>query len=316
MGAARRKFVLIFIIVLSLGVCYEVNSYIYAIITNSVNYSVCDSEDALIAMPEEININVAKAVTVMKTLTDENPNGVELKEIKVDSDSTFYICNNINDRIVIDINVEGVNCFFEEGVLVDETRLTLEPNETKEIIFTVDNDIETKSIWANISAVWSNGSAEFKKRVNFNVDTSVVSTVEDLRIQESSIEAQDNMKEDIIISEDIKEPIVNGLKEEISAKGTDSTVTNKVFDDKMTNELSSEGELNVISVNEDSINDENQELTVTNSSLESKSEESEMTSNTEDVNDEITKHTTRSDNDIEIELEASNDEARKETEEE
>lgn len=53
-----RKFLLVMLILLSLGLCYQVNSYTYASIKNSVNVMISSSENALIAIPEDdIQIN-------------------------------------------------------------------------------------------------------------------------------------------------------------------------------------------------------------------------------------------------------------------
>ena len=48
-----RKFLLVMLILLSLGLCYQVNSYTYASIKNSVNVMISSSENALIAIPED-----------------------------------------------------------------------------------------------------------------------------------------------------------------------------------------------------------------------------------------------------------------------
>jgi hypothetical protein len=72
MGVLKRKVLLAASLALSVGICYQVTSYTYAKVESNALLSVNSSEDALIAMPEAIELKVSKLVCVTYTLKDKD----------------------------------------------------------------------------------------------------------------------------------------------------------------------------------------------------------------------------------------------------
>lgn len=244
-GVIRHKISLLCVLILSLGICYRVNSYTFAIVENSVGVKISSSENALIAMPEEIDLRVKKDITIIKTLTDKESNEItntevmENGEIEVLTDEdlntqvstetlvnvgvighNFYITNNMNDTIYVNIDLErGFNRLRNQGTLTFSYKgldIPIFPGQTKEIPFNVDENIESGVIGVVISATWDGGSADIENHINIDVETIVTEKEIDLRKPkepeltnddelETTVESNDESIEEIENTEQIEE---------------------------------------------------------------------------------------------------------------
>lgn len=116
----------------------------------------------------------------------------------------FYVKNNLNEIIDVVIFLDkGYSREQYLGFNIVNPRTTIFPGKTEEILFVVDENIETERIDVIISAKWSKGSAEIKKVININViEFTPVYVYETIDLSTKKIPVA------IINNEDIIEPTI------------------------------------------------------------------------------------------------------------
>jgi len=200
----KQKLLLLGVSALSLGMAFKVTSFTFAEVKNTVNFEISSSENALISMPDLIEVKVNKTFTEIKTLSNEKPiniSEVELYRVnkletladnkpiyvikketvispKLESHN-FNIKNNMKDSIIV--NIDSGTGFFIQNTTMNG--ITILPGETQKVPISIDDSIENESFDIVVSAVWSGGTAEIKKSVTIDVNIITIEDVIDLREQ-------------------------------------------------------------------------------------------------------------------------------------
>jgi len=96
----KRKIISFVIIVLSVGAIYQVASYSTAEVKNTTSVTITSPEDALIAMPDELELKATRTTTITKSIVSEEGKG-DIVNVQSQSEistptSNFYIKNNMN----------------------------------------------------------------------------------------------------------------------------------------------------------------------------------------------------------------------------
>jgi hypothetical protein len=231
MGAIKRKVLITGLIILSLGVCYKVTSYTMARVKSNVDLIISTSENALIAIPEDITIIVNKVISskitysnkkpkdiiytndsteelsdssevdgnvVKKELIDDKPFYVQSVETSISTvivSENFEIKNNMYEDITANI-INGQGIFPEVIEIRSGCKVSVPVN--------IDKIVENNDIDVIIYVTWNNGSAEIDKKVKINIitvpiETKVFPEVTDLA------KAEDENKEEKLEEEASKE---------------------------------------------------------------------------------------------------------------
>jgi len=173
-----------------------------AAVNNSMAITISSSEDALIAMPEETELDITKEIKTVKTLIDKEPDIVlntdvlesseaglllakessyevqieTFTNINYNNGNDFYIRNNMNDTIDIDIYLSDRSINVKPKAIKN-----LNPGECQEVKLYVSDNIDSKECEMTIYATWGTGSAEIYKTINVNVETINIEEIIDLR---------------------------------------------------------------------------------------------------------------------------------------
>lgn len=199
-------------------------------VNNSMAITISSSEDALIAMPEETELDITKEITTIRTLIDKEPNsssnnggeensreGLLLAQessyevntetsisINYNNDNDFYIRNNMNDHVDIDIYISDKSIKANPSSIMH-----LNPGESQKVKLFAGSDVESQSIDVAIYATWDAGSAEIYKTINVNVETINTEKTIDLRKpREIPIPVAS------VVNEENKSSFEDGLKQE------------------------------------------------------------------------------------------------------
>jgi hypothetical protein len=209
----KRKLLLFGVSIVLFGVLETTSSYSVARISNLVNARVSTSEEALISVPDNLDLNVKKTIRIVKTLYfpdtsgdeslledklktekvkfDEPEGKVSASDYKVSIEQTievkeisnnFYIHNNMSDSILVTISVGGSFTKRQNKLpyAIDQG-FTVLPGETHSIPFHIEDSIEDECVPVQIYAAWDNGSAVISKTLNVHVETEAIEEVIDLR---------------------------------------------------------------------------------------------------------------------------------------
>lgn len=203
-GVINNKTLLLGTLALSLGLCHQVTSYTLAKIDNPMEITISSSEDALIAIPNDIEISVKKYITIITTLTDKDATDMEKIEHTSDTNvetcietnvstyiesNNFYVTNNMSETI-------NVNIYLDRSFIrVENQNATILPGETYNVPFRIFDSIEDESIEVIISATWSGGSAEIISEIDVDVESFIAKKVIDLRTPRVPVLNIDDMQE-------------------------------------------------------------------------------------------------------------------------
>ncbi|MDF2538650.1 MAG: hypothetical protein K0S76_1671 [Herbinix sp.] len=153
MRAVIKKFALLGVIALSIGICYKVTSYSYARVQGAINISINSSEQALIAMPEEIELQVSKSINVTNTLI-ERENIKALKD-KWEDYSEDELISTLERNIPI-------NRTGEDGIIRD-----LYVDTVEDCVIYRETDIQTELGKENF---YINNNLSVPATININID--------------------------------------------------------------------------------------------------------------------------------------------------
>jgi hypothetical protein len=173
---SSRKVLLLILVLLSLGLCFQVSSYSYAHIKSPVNLTISSSEQALIAVPEE-DIQVK-----LYSITKEN---TSLKEDTSQADHNLLITNNMNVTIFVSAKLEN----YSKLIKFDSTAVL--PGQNAVLTVSAGQNVEGKlssplDDTIIISAEWKSGYAEIQKKVYITPVTDEKEAENDLHIQQDS----------------------------------------------------------------------------------------------------------------------------------
>lgn len=180
------KIILMGVLTLSVGLCQQVSSYTMAKLDNTANVKISSSNEALIAMPEEIRLNIDKQVIISRTKTDGmegesvNETSSEVCSLKAHN---FNITNNMKEEIKVYIKLgktsqnSGITIPNNSkiGFLIPSSESLNVPMEV------INNNVISGTIEASIFATWSEGSAEISKDIIIEVDCNTEVRVVDKR---------------------------------------------------------------------------------------------------------------------------------------
>lgn len=180
-----RKLLLLFVLLISLGVIFQVSSYSYASISSPVTITVSSSENSLIAVKDVIGFDLKKVVTEVKTISDEGTKTKTIKELDAD-ECSFFITNHLSKTIKVRVEIDRKSIEGNASIPItfsDEAMkgMFIAPGEKKEVILKIDEEIESGNFDITIFADWENGSAEIYKTINFSVETSKATVAKELR---------------------------------------------------------------------------------------------------------------------------------------
>lgn len=234
-----KRILLLSILIFSITLIFQVKSYTMAKVENTANISITTSGDALIAVPENIEVKVDKHVTenITNQLTDLGEQKIAhaiLTNYKI-VNSNLEIKNNMNKKIIVKVslaeNYEGISLQHNEGRLSPGGLL-------KKIRINIDNDIQEipETLKVEIYAEWDDGSAVIEDQIQINVnEIEPAININTIDLRTPTQEALPDKKEDETNNNDIK--IDNGVSETINEaesidiqENTGSPVENKLLD--------------------------------------------------------------------------------------
>lgn len=153
-----RKLLLLFVLLISMGVIFQVSSYSYARVSSPVTITISSSENSLIAVDDTLE-------------KDE---------------CSFFITNNLNEtiKVKVDICKKSIDSSTNMPIAVSESAregMFIAPGEKKKVMLVIAEGIESGDYEVTIYADWKNGSAKIHKTVSINVGTDQRTVVKDLR---------------------------------------------------------------------------------------------------------------------------------------
>lgn len=247
MSSFSRKIVLLAAIVFSIGICYKVSSYTYAKIQSNINFTINSSEDALIAIPDMIELKATKLVSVTTTLLDkgdfikyeekmnsesddwieliaeEEENSYQLKETTQSielSYNNFYVKNNMDYVIQVSSSSNFGPHSTSDIAMTNFNNISIAPGQSWEVPCNIDISLENQTYDVIITAEWQNGTASIYKTVNITVDTVNEDKVIDLRKPKEDLKS--------VPSKDEK---LDGNTEDSSKKADKDSRDDKVYKD-------------------------------------------------------------------------------------
>lgn len=149
----------------------QVQSYSSATVHNDGKVSFVSSETSLIAMPEEIKVQIGYSPDTMAF--GLAPEELGLLPMEVIS-SNFIITNNTDDIVTIKSFIEPVT----QGIMIDNSKNpAIFPGESYELEFIITSELpggemEYKAL---IYAEWENGKAEIEK--DFTVEAQILEEI-------------------------------------------------------------------------------------------------------------------------------------------
>lgn len=197
----RKRILVLCILVFLISYIFQVKSYTMAKVENLAEISITSSENALIAVPEDLELEVDKHITefISNELTDagiQKAGHTILTEYEAISNN-FEVINNMNEDIYVEVKMDG----NYKGINLTNNSRGLSPGGIfNDINLSLVEDIQEipESIDVKICAEWQGGSAIIESQINLtvnNIEPLINVSTLDLRtpaIQISPINVEEN----------------------------------------------------------------------------------------------------------------------------